>query len=641
MSRRDDDDFRPKLGPPRAKGRGGILRLGKRAARPLRFTTRVLKAAAKSSGSGRTGFKKHTSRPGAQYGRGQVASRLAQKNLGPRARRVIIKTRLVVMADASPTSTQDYLRYIQRDGVSRDGEPGHLYSADLDAVDREAFESRIRDDRHQFRFIVSPEDGQPIGDLRSYTRDLMARMERDLGTKLDWVAVDHWDTDDPHTHILLRGKDEYGADLVIAREYIAHGMRARAREVATDWLGPRTEIEIRASLAREVTRERWTSLDETIQHYAFRDVGEKPTERPPMQTTSAREQPPVDVDRITNPDQPVTLYRGENEQNASNGEWWTTNRDKAAKYGHVQALTLPARDIAMHSVRGHGGPDERVFPGRRPPELAPTATETSARAAGPASDFLSEFQGRIDLRRETQGKRLDFHKSLQAGRLQHLEKMGLAQELKPGVWSVHRDFATTLRTMGERGDIIRTMQRTFTRERRDFAIFDPSRSPVVVGRVVSKGLVDELHDRAYLIVDGLDGRAHHVTLPARFKLTDFAVGAVIEVGSDRKPAKPIATSSTFPRTDCIGSPIIWPPRVSANATPRALFKPMCADSKPCAEHRSWSGWKRGCGVCRRIFPHAGKPMMHSASRTVASSCAPTAPWRSSGGQSGRPGWTAS
>src|SRR5207253_1586483 len=123
------------------------------------------------------------------------------------------------------------LRYIQRDGVSRDGEAGRLYSADLDTVDREAFQNRIQHDRHQFRFIVSPEDGQEIGDLRSYTRDLMAQMERDLGTKLDWAAVDHWDTDDPHTHILLRGKDEYGADLVIAREYIAHGMRARAREV--------------------------------------------------------------------------------------------------------------------------------------------------------------------------------------------------------------------------------------------------------------------------------------------------------------------------------------------------------------------------------------------------------------------------
>jgi len=413
MSRRDDDDFRPKVGPPRAQGRGEIERLGKPGARPLRFTTRVLKAAAKSGGSGRTGLRKRASRPGAQSGRGQVASRLARQNLGPRTRRVIIKTRLVVMAGASPTSTQDYLRYIQRDGVSRDGEAGRLYSTDLDTVDREAFQNRIQHDRHQFRLIVSPEDGQEIGDLRSYTRDLMARTERDLGTKLDWVAVDHWDTDDPHTHILLRGKDEYGADLIIAREYIAHGMRARAREVATEWLGPRTEVEIRASLAREVEQERWTSLDEAIQHDA-------------------------------------------------------------------QA-------------------------------------------------------GRIDLRRDAQGTTLDFHKSLQVGRLQRLQKMGLAQELEAGVWSVSPDLQTTLRAMGERRDIIRTMQRTFSRERRDFAIFDPARSAAVVGRVVSKGLVDELQDRGYLIVDGIDGRPHHVTLPARLKLDDFRIGAVIEINGVRKP----------------------------------------------------------------------------------------------------------
>jgi type IV secretory pathway VirD2 relaxase len=413
MSRRNDDDFRPKVGPPRAKGRGEIPRPGKRGALPLRFTTRVLKAAAKSGGSGRTGLKKRASRPGAQSGRGQVASRLARQNLGPRTRRVIIKTRLVVMAHASPTSTQDYLRYIQRDGVSRDGEAGRLYSADLDTVDRETFQNRIRDDRHQFRFIVSPEDGQEIGDLRSYTRDLMARMERDLGTKLDWVAVDHWDTDDPHTHVLLRGKDEYGADLIIAREYIAHGMRARAREVATDWLGPRTELEIRASLTREVEQERWTSLDEAIRHDA-------------------------------------------------------------------QA-------------------------------------------------------GRVDLRRDAQGTALDFHKSLQVGRLQRLQKMGLARELDAGVWFVNPTLETTLREMGERGDIIRKMQRTFSLEQRQYAIFDPTRSMTLTGRVAGKGLADELHDRGYLILDGLDGRAHYVALPAHSKLSEFPVGAVVEFRNDSRP----------------------------------------------------------------------------------------------------------
>src|SRR6202011_2335566 len=119
-------------------------------------------------------------------------------------------------------------------------------------ADLKAFELRGREDRHQFRFIVSPEDAGELRDLRRYTRHLMQRMEAALGTSLDWVAVDHWNTDNPHTHIVLRGKDDTGRDLIISRDYISHGMRERAAGLATEWLGPRTEQEIRQSLQREV-----------------------------------------------------------------------------------------------------------------------------------------------------------------------------------------------------------------------------------------------------------------------------------------------------------------------------------------------------------------------------------------------------
>ena len=101
-----------------------------------------------------------------------------------------------------------HLRYIQRDGVTPEGEPGAAYGATEDRADAEAFEARGREDRHQFRFIVSPEDAAELGDLRGFTRDLMGRMEGDLGTRLDWVAVDHFDTDNPHSHVVLRGVDE-------------------------------------------------------------------------------------------------------------------------------------------------------------------------------------------------------------------------------------------------------------------------------------------------------------------------------------------------------------------------------------------------------------------------------------------------
>ena len=80
---------------------------------------------------------------------------------------------------------------------------------------------------------ISPEDAAEMADLRAFTRELMADAERDLGTKLDWVAVDHWNTDNPHIHVLVRGRADDGQDLVISRDYISRGFRDRAAERVT------------------------------------------------------------------------------------------------------------------------------------------------------------------------------------------------------------------------------------------------------------------------------------------------------------------------------------------------------------------------------------------------------------------------
>ena len=103
-------------------------------------------------------------------------------------------------------------------------------------------------------------------DLRSFTRELIADAERDLGTKLDWVAVDHWNTDNPYVHVLVRGRADDGRDLVISRDYISRGFRARAEERVTLELGPRTEQEIRSALEKEVEAGRWTNLDRALRN---------------------------------------------------------------------------------------------------------------------------------------------------------------------------------------------------------------------------------------------------------------------------------------------------------------------------------------------------------------------------------------
>ena len=256
----DDDDFEPKLGKPRSND-------GKRLQRRLNELLRSTAAAGVRT-LDRTAHRFDGSRIGRGAGVGRV---LADRHAAFRARRVVIKARIAKIAPRGFKAAGLHLRYIQRDGVTREGTPGQLYDATEDRADGKAFLDRSREDRHQFRFIIAAEDGEEYEDLKVFTRQLLAQMEQDLGTKLDWVAVDHFNTGHPHTHVILRGKDEEGRDLIIAREYIAHGMRERAVEIATLDLGPRTDLEIETKLRQEVTQDRFTSIDRGLVREAADD----------------------------------------------------------------------------------------------------------------------------------------------------------------------------------------------------------------------------------------------------------------------------------------------------------------------------------------------------------------------------------
>jgi type IV secretory pathway VirD2 relaxase len=146
-----------------------------------------------------------------------AASARAARSLRSSSRRVIVKALVVrhrgARFRAAPLAR--HIAYLEREGVTRDGADARMFDANSDSADERAFAERCDDDRHHFRFIISPEDAGEMADLRTFTRELMADAERDLGTRLDWVAVDHWDTGNPHVHVLLRGKQEDGQDLVI------------------------------------------------------------------------------------------------------------------------------------------------------------------------------------------------------------------------------------------------------------------------------------------------------------------------------------------------------------------------------------------------------------------------------------------
>ncbi len=161
--------------------------------------------------------------------------------------------------------------YLQRDGAEREGEKGRFYDADHDVAENapERLREWAQEDRRHFRIMLAPESGARFvgeeGGLKDYTRETMARMERDLGVKLDWLGIDHHNTDNPHTHVIVRGVRRDGGALVLPRAYVSHGLREAAREVATDRLGARGREDERLKLDREVSGRGFNRLDQAIE----------------------------------------------------------------------------------------------------------------------------------------------------------------------------------------------------------------------------------------------------------------------------------------------------------------------------------------------------------------------------------------
>lgn len=396
----DDHDFRIRP--------GRIRSTRAQSARP--FIAQAL-AAAKKAGGGVSRTWRIVSANRSRFGRGQRASIQANRLITARTRGAVIKARVVRHSGrTAPLGT--HIDYLRRDGVTRDGERARLFGPGAEEADGRGFAERCEDDRHHFRFIVSPDDAMEMSDLKTFTRDLVGQMEKDLDTGLDWVAVDHWNTEHPHIHLIVRGVRDDGQDLVISRDYIKEGMRDRARDLITQELGPRTDLDIRRTLERQIDTERWTQLDRQL----VRD---------------------------------------------------------ADKTGVI--------DLAPHADRQ---PDA-------------------------------------------------FH-ALKVGRLRRLEVLGVATQAGPGQWLIKPEAETVLRDLGERGDIIKRMHRALTqcgieRGSASYVLAGESLDVPVVGRLVERGLDDELKGTAYAVVDGVDGRTHHIRLSHLDAAGDSAPGSIVEL----------------------------------------------------------------------------------------------------------------
>jgi len=247
----DDFDFVPRLGKIRSKGKAKTqLKRLKRVVAKGRLSTR-----------GRSSLP-----PGAvrHAGRGKVQAALARHWSNQRARRVVVKVHIARAGPTGAASFAKHVAYIRRKGAGREGERGKLYDRSVDEADVKAFNDRADEDKRQFRLIVSPEDAEQMKDLTQFTREFMSQVEKDLGRRLDWVAANHHDTGQPHVHIVIRGGNARGGELLIDRKYITQGFRARAQELVTLELGQRRLREMAAARSNEAERVELTAIDHDI-----------------------------------------------------------------------------------------------------------------------------------------------------------------------------------------------------------------------------------------------------------------------------------------------------------------------------------------------------------------------------------------
>ena len=359
-----EDDFRIHMGKPRTQ----TSRMGRSFLDRMRSSIR--------------------SRKKLKIGRGKTAYYSLKAKQRSDSRRVIIKTRLIKLAGSGIQKSKMHMEYLQRDGVTQEGEAGLMYDATGDDIEAEKFNDLCKGDGHQFRLIVSPEDAHELKDLKSYVRGIMDEFSEDLGTKLEWVAVDHHNTVYPHSHIIIRGKDDQGKDLIISRDYLSYGMRKRAEEILTLELGPKFEHEITRAIKQEVTKERLTSLDRKL----------------------------------------LTLTQ----------EGQITVEDLKKEQGDAPLL---------------------------------------------------------------------------AQRLNHLQKLKLAEKISPQKWLLSDEMPARLKQMGERGDIIKRLHRSMKdKNPYDLRIYDVTKSEnnQLVGQVMDKGLSNELNDRYYVTIDGTEGQLWYV-----------------------------------------------------------------------------------------------------------------------------------
>jgi len=353
-----------------------------------------VKGMQKSAGKGRAGPT--TRRPSARYPAAPSPRPAALKEF---SRRAFVRAQFTPNKKAGQWAA--HAKYLEREGAQAEGLDGVGFNATDDAVNmtRTADRWQKEGDNRLYKLVLSPEDGLQL-DLAAYTRGFMADLEKQVGKPLEWMAIDHHNTDNPHVHVMLRGR---GIDL--APDLVRSGMRTIAEQQATAMLGYKSEQEKRRELDKDIAARRFTQLDRLIKKRATQ---------------------------------------------APDG-------------------TLSISETGLSRIQ--------------------------------------RMSGRFQKGEELRNKRI--------ARLQTLEQLGVAQKVGVMTWRLDDNWESALKQL----EILRTRSTMLLQHRE--LMTDPRCLPQVtklapgeslVGRALGGGL-DDTTDRRYLLVEGMDGRAHFIDRP--------------------------------------------------------------------------------------------------------------------------------
>jgi type IV secretory pathway VirD2 relaxase len=204
---------------------------------------------------------------GRRHGHASPTATTPESHAHDRRQHAVVKVSYVKMnTTQGMAKARAHLAYLERDGVARDGGPAAFFNQ-RGPVERAQLWSRSEHDPHQFRIIISPELGHKM-DLERVARHFVRDMERQVGSKLDWGAVAHYNTDHPHVHIIVRGTAMDGLDVRFGKNYIAHGMREVVRDLATIELGERNNRHRYEQQRREIQQTAYTGLDRALERCA-------------------------------------------------------------------------------------------------------------------------------------------------------------------------------------------------------------------------------------------------------------------------------------------------------------------------------------------------------------------------------------